>query len=172
MIVLLLCFRGFDSSALTPKDQTPNIPTQQTVQPGVSSIRPKQSHAIEDKARKNADAVIGDTLAILQDLEKRQTPESRRRHAEQKMRRYEDLFKSWNLKPESISDALNVLEKRNQRLDDINRQMLDGKVEPHLAAKEIIESKRGAEKELSDIMGVELSVEFGVWEKPRNRKKN
>lgn len=170
-VLLLFCVRKFDSDSSGKKSYPSGIPKEQDAQPGISQIQPKSTIEVESGARKKADAAITNAIAVLKDIDNRETPEERRMLAELKRRRYEDLFKSWNLKPEAMSKALSVLETRNQRLDELNHQMLNGKLAPHVAAKEIIECKRGAEKELADIVGVELSVEFSLWEKPASKKK-
>ncbi len=136
------------------------IATQPSGSSSVSRIK------AEAELRRKTEELLDRIDATRRRLRDRASPEVHEKHAGYKVRRYEDLFRSWNLTEKSVTDSLQILIERDKKLVEIDNKMLDKKIARLDYVKAIKEYRLEAERKLSDIIGPELSVQFSIWDKP------
>ena len=149
---------------------TKTVPAPQPAQSSSSESRASEKEDALNKAMSKAAAVLARSNEHRKSYRDRQSQDDRERQAKYKIERYERLLMSWNLDPEAIAEALKILAKRDTKLDEIDSKMLDKLLLPHIAARNKREERLDALKELSGILGVEMSAQFDAWDSQKNKK--
>ncbi len=171
MLLLALVAIFFGTQFLPYSTKSQEQPVTAIVRQDPIATQPSSSASAsrinaEAEVRRKAEELLDRVDETRKRLRDRTSPEAHEKHAGYKVQRYEDLFRSWNIAEDAIEDSLQILIERDKKLVEVDNKMLDKKIarQDYLKAKK--EFRLEAEKNLSGIIGPELSVQFSIWDKP------
>jgi len=153
------------------------VPSEKDLVPAPDVGQQKPAPKLDDdtrsgSSRERALETIEKARLVLSKLRENQSSERAAQNQKEKLDSYRSVLKSWGIDGEQLTQAMSILEERDNSIKRNMDALIAKTLEPAAVGRLVGEARRYSESEMANVVGKELASKFASWEVTERKRRS